>query len=407
MSDRTRRNVVLVSIDSLRADYCGYVSSDRDATPTLTGMADDGIAFSRAIAPGPSTPESMPATFTGEYPVDRGSSDAPELATYRERIRRHMLARETLPERFSRLGYTTGAFTPNPFTSRHFGFDQGFDRFQDFMGETRGGSGLYDRVFEGFLKGGAASSLVRVLLNFWGREEVFKPWESYYDDVVEWADAAAEPYFLWVFLMDAHNPYLASSEYRSQSRLEQFHANVRFWRESHETPFSATVHDRLVTAYEDAVGYADAFLDRLRSDLDGDPLFVVHGDHGEAFGEHGTYGHEPYLHPENVHVPLVVGGAPARTVDDPVSLRALPGILTSVATEPSPDLGRSAYALTRTLQGDDSAVYTRDTQYSRRGTVEPGASAETEPLRRIVDRFSASQREQRTIANAAERVTDV
>jgi arylsulfatase len=269
-----------------------------------------------------------------------------------------MEARDTLPEKMQRLGYDTAAFTPNPFTSRHFGFDQGFDHFQDFMNESVRGR-LYQKVFNGFLKEENILSIARVPLNFWNGEEVFKPWESYYDDIVEWIRGAEEPYFLWVFMMDAHNPYLAPSSYRSQSYWKQFYANFEFWRQSHETPFSETVHKRLVTAYDDAVRYADAFLGQLREDLAAtDPIMAVHGDHGEAFGEHGTYGHEPYLYPENVHVPLVVEGIGDETLVDPVSLRDLSKILIENSVTEVNWISKPV--LTRTRQGSAAALLDQD-----------------------------------------------
>ena len=272
-----RPNIVLVTVDSLRADHCGFMGYEENTTPNLDAMAEEGVVFENAIAPGPSTPESMPVIFTGQWPVSREGGEGSALEQRRERIRTHMEARDTLPEKLQRMGYTTAAFTPNPFTSRHFGFDQGFDHFQDFMDESNRSS-LYSRIFQGFLEGSRASSLARVLVNFWQREEVFKPWESYYDEVIEWVEGASEPYFLWVFLMDAHNPYMAAEEYRTQSRWEQLHANVEFWRQSHETPFSDTVHERLVTAYDDSIRYSDAFLGRLRDELvDDSPVIAVHG----------------------------------------------------------------------------------------------------------------------------------
>jgi len=289
------------------------------------------------------------------------------LAARRERIRAHMQARETLAERMSALGYRTAAFTPNPFTSRHFGFDAGFDRFEDFMGDSRATGNLYERVFEGFLDGDGASSLARVLLNFWQREEVFKPWETYYDEAVSWASDAAEsdePYFLWLFLMDAHNPYMAGDQYRTQSRWRSFHANYRFWRESHDTPFDPAVHDPLVTAYDDSIRYADACLAGLREDLD-DATLVVTGDHGEAFGEHGTYGHEPHLYDENVHVPLVVAGdeQASASVERPVSLAALPDLLARLATGDDPRDCAADWAFSETKQGDRTAVRGRNWSY--------------------------------------------
>lgn len=405
-------NIVLVTIDSLRADYCGYVGEKRDATPTLTGLATDGLAFERAIAPGPSTPESMPAIFTGTYPI--GEDDG-TLATRRDRIRRHMSARETLPEALSRRGYTTAAFTPNPFTSQHFGFDQGFDHFRDFMDERHRRGGLYDRLFEGFLKDDFASSLARVLVNFWQREEVFKPWERYYESVVEWVASADEPYFLWVFLMDAHNPYMADAEHRSQPRWKQFHANLQFWRESHETPFDPVVHERLVTAYEDAVRYADTFLERLQSDLGGDPIIAVHGDHGEAFGEHGTYGHEPYLYDENVHVPLVVGNVDAGRVTTPYSLRHLPRLLIGLTTGSNVP-GDEWYAVAKSEQTDRRAVRAGSCTYLHDGREtflcpddegnRPEAVRDVSAaLRDISDSVEEAVQEQRRLGAAGAEVT--
>lgn len=401
-------NIVLVTIDSLRADYCGYVSTERDATPTLTKLSEEGLAFERAIAPGPSTPESMPAIFTGTYPTGEDDGD---LATRCDRIRRHMSAHQTLPEMFSRRGYATAAFTPNPFTSRYFGFDRGFDHFCDFIGERHWTRGLYDRLFEGFLQGDSVTALARVLMNFWQREEVFKPWERYYGDVIEWAWGADEPYFLWVFLMDAHNPYLPAATHRSQPLWKQFHANLQFWRESHETSFDPVVHDRLVTAYEDAVRYADEFLERLQSALEGDPIIAIHGDHGEAFGEHGTYGHEPYLYDENVHVPLVVGNVDTGRVTAPYSLRHLPRLLTGLTTgEDAPK--KEWYAVAKSDQADRRSVRAGSYTYlhngsesllSQEGTEiysdmahEPRASLHT-----ISDAAAEAMREQQRLRDAA------
>lgn len=402
-----QRNLLLVSIDSLRADHCSYLPGGRDETPTLERLAKDGIACNRAIAPGPSTPEAMPATFTGHYPVEWASDGSTGLARTRVVIRRHMGARISLTERLARRGYQTAAFTPNPFTSRYFGFEAGFDEFQDFMGAAGSAGGMYGRVFERFLRGGSFASMARVMRNLWRREEVFKPWESYFEELEAWIDAAEEPWFAWVFLMDAHNPYLPGAAYRSQSWLAQTHGNYRFWRNDHETPFSPRVHERFTTAYRDAVRYADGFLDRAETAFAGEePVTIVHGDHGEAFGEHGSYGHEPYLHPENVHVPLVIGGLGSREVARPVSLRRLPEIVEMASDGSAPDpLGRP-FAVTRTDRGQDAAVYTEDTYYTRRGGSPGQLSTEaSDLLERLLVADDTCQREHRYLVEAATEVT--
>jgi arylsulfatase len=327
-----------------------------------------------------------------------------------------MQARETLPEQLSRLGYTTAAFTPNPFTSRHFGFQDGFDHFQDFMGEDYRRDALYNRFFEGFLEGDSASSLGRVLLNFWQREEVFKPWTSYYDAILEWVENASEPYFLWVFLMDAHNPYIPNSEHRTQARWKQFHANLQFWRESHETTFDSDVHNRLVTAYTDAVQFSDTFLKRLQSDVSGNPVIAVHGDHGEAFGEHGSYGHEPYLYDENVHVPLVIGNVPSERISTPYSLRNLPALLTNLATSGDTSV-EEWYAISKTDQGNQRSVRVGNHALVRNGheeffetdhtnsagEVSPSGEAR-KPFRKLSDASKVSEREHDRIEAAVREV---
>lgn len=352
-------NVVLVTVDSLRADHCSFMGYERETTPALDGLAADGLVFENAVAPGPSTPESMPAVFTGGHAVN-GTGDG-GIDTVRDRIRHHMAVRETLAEKLSRRGYATAAFTPNPFTSRFFGFGRGFDHFQDFMGSVV--RRKYGRLFQRFFKVNEVTSLLRLLGNFWQRQEVFKPWEAYYEDAVDWTRTADRPYFLWLHLMDPHIPYLPPRAYRSQRGWETYYANYRFWRENKESAFDPTLHERLVTAYDDSIRYVDAFFERLRADVDSETVVVVHGDHGEAFGEHGTYGHEPYLYEENIHVPFVVSPARSRVIETPVSLCRLPTLLARLADGRGMGPPDTPFAVSRTRRGRKTALRGRQLKY--------------------------------------------
>jgi len=403
------RNVVLVTVDSLRADHCSFAGYERETTPTLDVMAREGVVFENAVAPGPTTPESMPAVFTGEYPSR--SADGDELTSAQRRIRNHLLTRDTLTEKLSRRGYATGAFTPNPWTSRYFGFDAGFDRFEDFMGEDLS-SPIWNRMLES--GGSTALAATRLLLSWMQRENVFKPWRAFYDDVVSWAQQAQEPYFLWVFLLDVHFPYLAGSDYRTQSRWRAYEANLRLYLEDQHTPYSDRVHDQLVTAYDDSIRYTDAFFERLRADLD-DAAVVVHGDHGEAFGEHGTYTHQHQLYRENLRVPLVVSGVPSGRVAEPVSLRAVPELITGIAETGSvPDVGETfVTSKTETDDGETVAVEGSRVKYVRNGAdgrlfdLDRGEHSELSDdrleslCRRVLARHDASTREQRAIGESA------
>jgi len=362
-----RRSVVLVTVDSLRADHCSYWGYDRETTPTLDGMAESGLVFERAVAPGPSTYESMPAVFTGRhmttFPSGAGSGDGAEDALdVRTRTVRMNMATRTIPEWFADRGYATGAFTTNPFTWRHTPFARGFDRYEDFMD---GG--------EGFLMREAAhlpvlSELKHVIALLRG-DRASKRWTEYADQVVEWANGTDRPYFLWLFLLDTHTPYLTDRQYRAQfdrGRGEMYYHNWRLWlekkwREEHD--LTERNREALVDLYDAAVRSVDSCLSSLRSGLPDDPVFVVHSDHGEAFGEHGRFGHDAQLYEENLHVPLVVAGAEAEgTVSAPVSLVDLPGLVRSVAADGTPTL-RGPPVLAKTIDGEAMALRTRNWKY--------------------------------------------
>jgi arylsulfatase len=406
-------NIVLVTVDSFRADHCSFAGYDRETTPTLDEMADEGFVFENAIAPGPITPESLPPLFTGHYPVTPDEEGENRLTGARERISRHMRVHETLPERLSRLGYATGGFTPNPWTSRYFEFDRGFDHFEDFMDEDLS-TPVWQRMLEG--RNPAPFKAARLVTSWLQRQNVFKPWSAFYDDIVAWTETVEEPYFLWVFLLDVHFPYLPGDEYRTQSRWREYEANLRLYLEDQHTPYSPRVHDQLKTAYEDSIRYTDAFFRRLREDLGDRTRFVVHGDHGEAFGEHGTYTHQSDLYDENVHVPLVISGADSGSVSRPVSLRALPELLAGLAeTGRVPDVS-DLVVTSKTVEGEKLAVQPHPVKYIRSEAESElydlrdgeGARLTDDELeavcRDLVDAELETEREERRLKRAAREV---
>lgn len=374
-------NIILITVDSLRADHCSFMGYESKTTPTLDRLADQGLVFENAIAPGPSTSESVPALFTGKYPFprqDRSSAIDERI----DQIEPHMQARSSLAERLSDIGYQTAAFTPNPFTSRYFGYGSGFDHYQDFLEGSRGS--IYEQFFEGMLSGSQLYMPIRILLNWIQREEAFKPWESFYDQIISWAQQATEPYFIWIFLMDVHHPYLAGGEYQSLSRPELYYANWKLRHQNYEPPFSEHVHKNLVQAYDDSIRYTDSFLSRIIEDLDSDdPTYIITSDHGESFGEHGTYEHHggafgqhgqqeyhSYLYEENIHVPLVVyNGDSSGRVADPMSLRQVPNLAVDIGL--GNEIDRDGYSrqivTAQTMEAGKVAVRTNRYKYIEAG----------------------------------------
>ncbi|WP_135855380.1 sulfatase [Halorussus salinus] len=324
MSDE--RNVVLLTIDSIRADHCGFAGGDGNLTTHMDRLADEGLTFENAVAPAPATHGSATTFLTGEFPIEREGAKGSDRASMKAHIRDHLSARDTVAQQFSRMGYETAAFTANPWTSRYFGFDEGFDHFEDFMD---------DDASESFLKDGeqtnALSSLAVKAMNWWQGQDMFMSWEAFYDDIVSWTESADEPYFCWVFLVDVHLPYLPPRGYRSRSRLASYPANLALFADRDGDGLTPKFHDVLTDTYEDTIRYTDEFVGRAERDLADDPLLVIHGDHGEAFGDHGMYGHGRDLYEELTDVPLVVANGPEGTVEKPFSLRNLPDLLGSLA----------------------------------------------------------------------------
>ena len=329
-----RRNVVLLTVDSLRADYCGFMGSDRGLTPTLDAYAEDGLVFTNAISSGPSTLDALPGIFTGDDIVE----DDGEM---QDRFSHHMRARTTIPELFSEMGYETAGFTANPWTSRQYGFDVGFDHFEDFLEEATDdeGSGPTDAGADGTgVEDGDGSVLatpVNLVRRWVGESKMFQAWGSFYDDVIEWTEQAEEPYFLWLFLVDVHMPYLPVEGVRSQPTAATYAANLWLYLTGREPGLlEPAFRSSLIRAYEDTIRYTDEYFGEFMDDLaEDDPAVVFHADHGEAFGEKGIYGHGPTLSTEQIHVPLFVANGPTGEVDEPVSLRRIPDLLTMLATD--------------------------------------------------------------------------
>lgn len=326
------KNIVLVTIDSLRADFCGFTNGTDGYTPALDRLAEDGMVFENAIAPGPATFDSMPVIFSGEfYPKPDQNWSAigdPDV------VRDHLRTRETIPERLARRGYETAAFTTNPWTSRRYGFDAGFDHFEDFMDVETSENDRLGQILERVATddGSAATESLEYLLDWRRQNDMFQSFDTFYDEIVDWTAEASEPYFLWIFLVDTHMPFLPVGEFRSQSRLATYASNL--WLYLDDRRFESVFGDRLRKAYTDTVEYVDHRVGQLVDDLSGDdPVFVVHGDHGEEFGEYGDYGHGQRLSEELIRVPLVVANGPVGRIERPFSLADMPELLECLADD--------------------------------------------------------------------------
>jgi choline-sulfatase len=262
--DPRAQNLIVITIDTLRADRVGVYGYRAARTPNMDALAGRGARFDRAFAAAPITLTSHASLFTGRYPPGHGARD--NGIRLDERV-------PTLAGALSAAGFETGAFVGAFPLDRRFGLARGFTTYGDRMPRGSNGSPGNERA---------------------GREVV--------DDALQWLQAnRRQRYFLWVHLFEPHAPYGNPADAAQRAR-----------------PAS----DR----YDDEIAEADRQIGRLLDAVGPQresTLVVVAADHGEAFGEHGEISHSIFVYDTTLRVPLIVAGpgVPARrVVSDDVSL---------------------------------------------------------------------------------------
>lgn len=249
-------NVLLITIDTVRADHVGCYGYSKIQTPTLDSLARDGVVFERAISQVPLTWPSHTAILTGTYPFQNGVQDftgQPLDPQFR-----------SVAQAFKKNGYRTGAVVSAYVLDRAWGLARGFDFYDDaFAPEEfqKKDIGLVDR------KAGESVTHAIRWLRATGR-----------------ATTPPQPFFLWLHLYDPHSPY---------DPPEPFHSEYR---------------DHL---YDGEIAYADHELGRLITWLKSNQLYsrtliVALSDHGESLGDHGEQEHGFFIYNSTIRIPLVV-----------------------------------------------------------------------------------------------------
>src|SRR3954469_2383941 len=248
---QARVSVLLITLDTTRADRMGFLGSTRGLTMNLDALARSGTVFTRAYAQAPITTVSHATILTGTYPPSHGVDDfgAPLRA-----------AAPYLPDLLQHAGYRTAAFVGSIVLDPRTGTAPGFER----------GFAVYDAGFSLRNPG----------------EDRYRTIERRGADVaaraVRWmtdGGAGREPFFVWVHLFDPHDPYDPPADLKAR--------------------FAAAPYDGEIAAVDRAVG-------ALVAAAGADTLVVVAADHGEALGDHGESTHGVFLYEESLHVPLVI-----------------------------------------------------------------------------------------------------
>ena len=283
----TKRNLLLITIDTLRADHLGCYGYKRAQTPNLDALARDGARFETAYAVVPTTLPSHTTMMTGSYPMKTGMHDFSG--------NRLSPGEPTLAGILKAQSYHTGAVVGAAVLDHRFGLDSGFDFYYDHFD--------FNRLDEANL------------------DAMERPGDKVAEIALEWLKKnKSGKFFLWVHLYDPHYPYTPPA------------------------PFSATFKNQ---PYDGEIAFADAQLGRLFRYLKSNSLYdntviAVAGDHGEGLGEHGERTHGFFIYDSTMHVPLIIKMASSsrlqalnRVISQPVSLVDLmPTLLEAVNSAP-------------------------------------------------------------------------
>jgi len=407
-----QKSLVLITVDCLRADHCGFYGYSRPTTPFLDSLAAESFVVPAAVVAGAPTYYSFPAILASRMPLALGR-DVIGLAP----------GENTLATALREAGYATGAFcAANPYISPHFGYDQGFEVFQDFhdfdrastqtaheprsseqrspeKGRPGQGSseqrspdppGTRSRLNRSLQRAARAAGLGSLYneLYFQYRLRVAAPAvhsmdslrkfpsaEVIVDHAISWlASATGRPFFLWLHLMDPHSPYYPSpAAYRELFGREASASRARYLNEFwNRSDLSAARLGRkkhlLVELYDAGIRLVDSQVGRLvahlkQSDLWDNCAFALTADHGEEFLDHGRRYHAPVsVHEEIVRVPLMLrvpASAKREVPASPFSHLHLAPTLLEILNVPAPGSFRGASLWRNLQQGipwDDPAI---------------------------------------------------
>jgi arylsulfatase A-like enzyme/tetratricopeptide (TPR) repeat protein len=247
-------SVILITLDTVRADRMGFLGSKRGLTPHLDALASQGVVFEHAYSQAPITPVSHATILTGTFPQYHG------IRNFGDRLPPGV---PFLPDILHTQGYHAGAFVGSIILDPKNGFASGFER----------GFDVYNAGFHRQKTGERREASMQ------------RRGEVTLGHVLEWlGQQQGSPFFLWFHLWDAHDPYNPPEPFRSR--------------------FPNAPYNGCIAYVDDIVG---RLLDYLRSQgLYDNALIAVAADHGESLGDHGELTHSIFLYDATIHVPLLI-----------------------------------------------------------------------------------------------------
>ena len=304
------KNVILITIDTLRRDVLGCYGNGKDLCPTLDRIAADSVVFDRHQAVGPYTQASFPGILTSSYFLEYGKPKG--LAANRT----------LLSEPIQQAGLTTAAFHSNPYLCAYLGWNRGWTKFYDSMSDE-----VEPRI--PYVRGRIINRKVIAWLEARHREN------------------RQERFFLWVHYMDVHEPYLPERRFVElvdpsigidQDAMYCLFQEKLLVRDTSD-PEVVTMLKRL---YEVHVREVDLYVEEFWNALNAlgyleNTSVVITSDHGDEFGEHGGLSHDSKMYRELIDTPLIIFNAGESGVrSDVVSSVDIPPTVLSLLEIPQP-----------------------------------------------------------------------
>ena len=251
-----KSNLILVTIDTLRADRLSCYGYSRIQTPNIDALAAQGARFASVVAQVPLTLPSHCSILTGTYPM---------FHQVRDNVGYRLDAsKNTLAEVLKAQGYRTAAFVGAYVLSAKFGLNQGFDFYDDDFGKPARAGGI-------------------VNLN-----QLERPAAEVIRRAVQWIENKSNsPFFAWIHLYDPHDPYDPPAAFKAR--------------------FAGRPYDGEVAYVDQQIGRLVEFL--RSKDLYDDTVIALTSDHGESFGEHGEFTHGYFVYDSTLLVPLIIKAA--------------------------------------------------------------------------------------------------
>ena len=277
-----RPNLLLISVDTLRADHTSAYGYHRNTTPLLSRLAAEGMAFEVAYAPAAATGPSHATLFTGRFPLSHG------LVKNGLDLTRDV---PTLAEVLERAGYQTSAIVSSFVLSKRFGFDRGFATYQDDFDIAGASTSLEEWEGHGVAAGfdrRANATTKRALRWLWLERELDRP------------------FFLFLHYFDPHSPY---------DPPEEFGRRFRALAPDEVLGAPGRLQDLYVreeiARYDAEIAFTDREIGRFLAELErqglmDDTLVILTSDHGEGLLDHGVWTHSLDVHEESVRIPLVM-----------------------------------------------------------------------------------------------------